>query len=149
MGSSKNLLHDHIAVIFPYAFLSSFAYEKIDRRKLIRVLVFREPLIRILLRKRGNILISDDNNGIRGKHNLILENRSVLNMTGIIEVSGFNEEKITLMTQTGELTIGGYELHINGFSQDTGDLSMSGDICSLVYTAEKKPEGGFFSRLFR
>ena len=27
--------------------------------------------------------------------------------------------------KTGELTIGGYELHINGFSQDTGDLSMA------------------------
>ncbi len=94
-------------------------------------------------------MASGESNTIKEKHNLILENRSVLNMSGIVEVSGFNEEKITLITQIGELTIGGYELHINGFSQDTGDLSMSGDICSLVYTAEKKPEGSFFSRLFR
>lgn len=94
-------------------------------------------------------MLSDENSAKREKHNLILENRSVLNMSGIVEVSGFNEEKITLITDIGELTIGGYELHINSFSQDTGDMSMSGDICSLVYTAEKKPEGSFFSRLFR
>ena len=94
-------------------------------------------------------MLSEENNNVKEKHNLILENRSLLNMSGIVEVSGFDEEKITLITRIGELTISGYELHINGFSQDTGDLSMSGDICSLVYTADKKPEGGFFSRLFR
>ena len=83
------------------------------------------------------------------KHNLIMEDRAVLNVTGVIDVSGFDDEKILLTTQKGELTVGGYSLHINKFSQETGELDLDGEICSLSYTETKQSEGGFFSKLFR
>ena len=83
------------------------------------------------------------------KHNLIMEDRKILNVTGVVDVSGFDEEKVLLNTEKGELTVGGYSLHINKFSQETGELELDGEICSLVYSETRQTEGGFFSKLFR
>lgn len=69
----------------------------------------------------------------QGKHNVILENRSHLVLSGITDVDSFNEEEISLFTQLGELTIRGTNLHINEMSVESGDLSVEGDICGLVY----------------
>lgn len=86
---------------------------------------------------------------LRKKHSIILEDRRTLNFTGVKDVLGLEEQKVVLVTESGELTIKGSELHINDFSSDTGDLSLEGNIDSLVYSENRKPEGGFFSRLFK
>ena len=70
---------------------------------------------------------------IQGRHNLILENRSHLVLSGVTDVDSFNEDIICLFTQLGELTIRGQNLHINEMSVETGDLSIEGDIWSLCY----------------
>ncbi len=70
---------------------------------------------------------------IQGRHNLILENRSHLVLSGVTDVDSFNEDVICLFTQLGELTIRGQNLHINEMSVETGDLSIEGDIWSLCY----------------
>lgn len=82
-------------------------------------------------------------------HNLILEGRKKLNITGVKDVSEFNDEKIVLNTHLGELTIDGDNLHINQFTQDTGELSLDGKISALIYTETQKDNGGFFSRIFK
>lgn len=86
---------------------------------------------------------------LRKKHSMILEDRKTLTLTGIKDVSGLEEQKIVLVTELGELTIKGSGLHINDFSSESGDLSLDGDIDSLVYSESRKPEGGFISRLFK
>ncbi len=93
--------------------------------------------------------MASDNLSVRKTHNLILENRNILNITGVTEVSVFDEEKITIITEIGEMNIVGYDLHINEFSHETGDLNIDGEIQSLSYTDTAKKEGGFFGRLFR
>ena len=70
---------------------------------------------------------------INGKHNLILENRSHLVLSGVTDVDSFNEEEICLFTQLGELTIRGNNLHINEMSVENGDISVEGDVWSLAY----------------
>lgn len=83
------------------------------------------------------------------KHSLILEDRKNLSLSGVSDVSGFDEQTVTLETELGELTVKGSNLHINKFSLETGELNLDGNIYSLIYSENKQTEGGFFARLFR
>ncbi|MCD7890611.1 MAG: YabP/YqfC family sporulation protein [Ruminococcus sp.] len=65
---------------------------------------------------------------VKPNHNLILENRKSLSISGITDVDSFDEKAICLYTQLGELTIQGKELHIDAISVETGDMTVTGDI---------------------
>ncbi len=85
-------------------------------------------------------------------HNVILENRKKLSVSGIEEVESFNEEEIVLRTShLGMLVIKGNGLHINKLNVDTGDVNISGDIQNMDYIDESsKTKGpGLISRLLR
>lgn len=83
-------------------------------------------------------------------HNLILENRKGLSISGITDVDSFDEKTICLYTQLGELTIQGRELHIDSMSVETGDMTITGDIWAIVY-GDKDRHGPLsaLGRLFR
>ncbi len=70
---------------------------------------------------------------IKANHNLILENRKSLSISGITDVDSFDEKAICLFTQLGELTIQGKELHIDSMSVETGDMTVTGDIWAIIY----------------
>lgn len=70
---------------------------------------------------------------VKPNHNLILENRKSLSISGITDVDSFDEKAICLYTQLGELTIQGKELHIDAISVETGDMTVTGDIWAIVY----------------
>lgn len=74
-------------------------------------------------------------------HNLVLEGRKELNMTGVREVKGFDEDTVVLDTVKGTLTIKGENLIIGSFSAESGDLHLQGDIFAVVYSAEQRPKG--------
>ncbi len=82
-------------------------------------------------------------------HNIFLENRALLNVTGVEDVDCFDEQAIRVLTNMGELIIKGKELHINKLSVETGELSVAGKIYSLEYSDDHPGKGGIFSRLFR
>lgn len=84
-------------------------------------------------------------------HNLILENRKKLTLSGIEDVDSFDEESIVLLTEGGTLSICGEGLHINKLSVETGEVSIEGHVDSLVYSdgSSGKGKGGFLARLFR
>ncbi len=67
------------------------------------------------------------------KHNLILEDRQKLSLSGVTDVESFNENEVSLYTSQGELVIRGKNLHVDEVSLETGDLEMSGEVKSLVY----------------
>ena len=84
------------------------------------------------------------------QQNIILEDRSRMNVSGVTDVSEFNEDKITLETTRGFLEISGSELKMNKLSVETGELTVEGNICSVVYTDEADSQKeSLFSRLFR
>ena len=56
-------------------------------------------------------------------HNVILEQRRRLNMSGVNEVIGFDDETITLDTELGMLTIKGEGLKIGSFSASSKPVS--------------------------
>ena len=95
-------------------------------------------------------MVTDDRvSTLRKKHGLILEDRRNLTLTGVKDVSGFDEQKVTLVTELGELTVKGSELRINDFSNDSGELSLEGNVDSLTYAEARQTQGGFFSRIFK
>lgn len=83
-------------------------------------------------------------------HNLILENRKKLSISGVTDVDSFDEKTVILYTQMGELTIQGKNLHVNGLDVETGEMSVEGDIWALTYgDKDRRGSLGFFGKLFR
>ena len=58
-------------------------------------------------------MINDEKNNV---HNVILEGRKNLTISGVTDVDSFDERCISLYTQLGELVIKGRELHINSIA---------------------------------
>ena len=82
-------------------------------------------------------------------HNLVLEDRRMLTVSGVSDVDSFDEETVVVFTDLGELTIRGSNLHINRLSVEVGELSVEGNIAALIYSDDTPKSGGFFRRVFR
>ena len=82
-------------------------------------------------------------------HNVILEDRKHLTVSGVTDVDSFDEESVVLFTGLGELTVHGFNLHVNRLSVETGEVIVDGDIVSLSYRDELPKSGGLFGRIFR
>jgi sporulation protein YabP len=83
----------------------------------------------------------------RPAHQLILEQRERLVVTGVEEVARFDERSVVLTTAMGELEILGENLHIEKLSVDGGELHVDGSISALQYSDGPREEGGFLRRL--
>ena len=87
---------------------------------------------------------------VKTDHNIILENRKSMTISGITDVDSFDEKAVCLYTQLGELTIQGKELHIDSMSVETGNMTVTGDIWAIVYgDKERKSPVSALGRLFR
>ena len=80
-------------------------------------------------------------------HELRLDNRSKLSVSGVSEVESFDETTVVLHTARGVLIIRGENLHLQTLSIDGGQVAVRGTIDSLSYEEPQKT-GGFFRRLF-
>ena len=81
-------------------------------------------------------------------HNVIIENRKTINLSGVKEVLGFTDDTINAVTELGLITVRGEGLKIGNFNTEKGDLSAFGNIIAVVYTSGQE-KGSFFGRLFR
>ena len=81
-------------------------------------------------------------------HNVIMEDRKSLSVSGVTEVDSFDEQTVVLHTHLGELTIKGNDLHIEKLNTDSGDVALTGSIYGLMYTTDQ-PKSGFWGRVFR
>lgn len=84
----------------------------------------------------------------RPLHNIIMENREKISMSGIKKVDNFDDQTIILLTEMGELTIKGENLHISKMDVDTGDLKVTGKIYGLIYNETQKGSS-IFKRLIK
>lgn len=84
-------------------------------------------------------------------HNLVMENRKRLVISGVKEVEGFTETEVSLYTDMGQLTVRGKNLHVNQVNTDTGELIMTGDMVnSLVYSDKtRRTPDNIITKLFR
>lgn len=77
-------------------------------------------------------------NKLSHSHSVIMEQCKKINMSGVKEVKGFDEETVLLDTEEGLLTVKGENLIINDFSATTGELSMEGNVYAMAYTPDSK-----------
>lgn len=81
-------------------------------------------------------------------HDLIIESRKKVTMTGINDVESFDEETIIAQSECGEISLRGRGLKISRLSVESGDMTVEGEIDAVVYS-EGKSAGGFFAKVFR
>ena len=81
-------------------------------------------------------------------HNVILEDRTRISVSGVVEVDSFDDRQIVTVTSKGSLILRGTDLHIDKLSLDTGELVVTGLITDLGYE-ETAPGGSLWSRLFK
>lgn len=94
--------------------------------------------------------MEDRKGQISTAHNIIMESRHKLSVSGVTDVESFNEEEITLHTEMGALIVRGSQLHINKLSVEIGEIALEGSIDSLQYANIRKGKGaGVLARLFK
>ncbi len=75
-------------------------------------------------------------------HGLTLENRKSLTLTGVKEVTSFDEKQLALQTEGGPLIIDGSDLHVTTLLLEDGRVAISGQINALTYTGRGKGRRG-------
>lgn len=83
-------------------------------------------------------------------HSVTMENRSAAQLTGVTDVSSFNEQEIVMVSDQGEIALLGEGLHISQLNLEEGKVTVEGRIAALEYAnAPSNKKGGLFSRVFR
>ena len=85
------------------------------------------------------------------KSSLSLENRKKLTLTGIVEVISFDDQKISLNTKLGNLSIKGEALKMNKLDVQNGDVIITGTISSMIYSGKNvvKNKENIIKRIFQ
>ncbi len=81
------------------------------------------------------------------EHGIILQGRSKLNVSGVCDVKGFDDQTVVMETVMGILTVKGRELKVQSFAVETGSIIVEGYIAALVYTESRQKKSGI-GRLF-
>ena len=83
-------------------------------------------------------------------HNLIMENREKLTLTGVVDIHSFDDELVLVETAMGILTVKGNDLKMNKLNLDNNELVFDGRISALVYSqADMEKKGGMFGKIFK
>jgi len=96
------------------------------------------------------VLKMDEKKKEKRPHNIIMENRRKLSISGVNDIQSFDEDNVILHTNFGSLTIKGSDFHLDALSVDSGEMNMEGNVFSIIYSqkADKNDES-LFSRLFK
>ena len=83
-------------------------------------------------------------------HSVIMEERRRAMLTGITDVVSFNEQEIVMLTEEGELSLAGEDLHISLLNLEDGKLTVEGRIAAIEYgDGPAQRRGGILARVFR
>lgn len=95
----------------------------------------------------------DDLHRTPGHHEIMLTNRSTLEMSGVIRVESFDSEEFLLQTEYGYLGVRGQDLHIKNLDLDQGCISIEGQIMDISYLDTHRSSGekarNFLGRIFK
>ena len=81
-------------------------------------------------------------------HNIILEGREKLSISGVLDVQSFDEEQVLLETVRGMVLVRGQWLHVERLQLEAGELIVEGEIGLIEYDDSVQPRGSWFKRLF-
>src|SRR5699024_5452201 len=93
----------------------------------------------------------DHSKQVQKDQQLRINNRKLLEITGVREVDSFDNEEILLETVMGYLIVRGQNLQLKNLYVGEGIVSIKGCIYEVSYVDEHHQEKakGFFSKLFR
>ena len=94
-------------------------------------------------------MITDEKSIHKLPHNIIMEDRKKLSVSGVTDIDSFDEQTIIAITDLGELTIRGWNLHITRLNLEQSELLVDGEISSLTYTDVRPQAKGFFAKVLR
>ncbi|MFI3115052.1 MAG: YabP/YqfC family sporulation protein [Clostridia bacterium] len=81
-------------------------------------------------------------------HNIIIESREKISISGVVSVEEFDENIIFCVTNCGGLYIRGENLHVEKLDLEQHELNLVGVIECVEYD-KKDHKGSFFSKLFK
>ncbi len=87
-----------------------------------------------------------------GNHNITINERKNIVITGVKKIDSFDDEEFLLETNMGYIVIKGSELEIIKLDTYQGNVSIKGRINSLNYmenTGKKEKEDSFIGKLFK
>lgn len=85
-------------------------------------------------------------------HELKLENRNKLSITGINKIDSLNSDEFLIQTNQGLLLVRGENLVMQQLDIDKGNIWIEGNVIGLEYiseTKEKKQKTSFVGKLFK
>ena len=82
-------------------------------------------------------------------HNIIMENRTKLNISGVENAESYNESEVVLHTSKGILIVRGECLSLSKLNLDSGEITVNGHIVTLEYVEPKKSGTSLLGKLFR
>lgn len=85
---------------------------------------------------------------VQRPHNIIMDDRKKLFISGVDEVESFDDGQIVLRTACGNLVIKGSQLQIGKLSVDSGEVNVQGLVYELRYE-ETAVTGSLWTRLFK
>lgn len=86
---------------------------------------------------------------ILSSHTVTMENRRTLKITGVTQVTSYDEYKIVLSTDYGRLTVSGRGLVAGEISTSGKILQLEGDIDFLQYSRDRGKSEKGFAKLLR
>lgn len=82
-------------------------------------------------------------------HNIIMENRSKITISGVENAESYNESEVVLNTSKGVLIIKGDCLNLSKLNLDSGEITVNGHVAMLEYLEPKKSGSSLLSKIFR
>ncbi len=86
------------------------------------------------------------------RHNITINNREEIKMTGILDVLSFDEELVICQSDSGILVLKGLNLHVNKLDLDNGILELTGFLMGLQYEEDhvlSKNKQSIFGKIFK
>lgn len=81
-------------------------------------------------------------------HTLAVRQRKGVELTGVTDVTSFDEAAILLVTDCGVLTVEGEGLHIDTLDIARGVVEITGLVSALYYSTEAREKRGWREKLF-
>ena len=82
-------------------------------------------------------------------HNIIIENRKRIVISGIKDVESFNENEIIMLTHSGGLKLKGSGFEIGKVSTDSGEAEITGEVMSMHYSNAERTPNNIITKIFR
>ena len=74
-----------------------------------------------------------ETNGNAGENTILITDRKMLELHGVLRVEDFDNEQVNLETTQGRLVVRGRNLHVAQLLLESEELSLEGEIDSLSF----------------